>query len=76
MCAVGETTLVLETIILQKKSLRTNYENDIYLKDIRYDGGIYNSVGYCEELVEIPREFFAFARRRCESRHGVSAEPG
>jgi len=45
--------------ILQKKSLRKNYENNIYLNDLTTGGVGPNSVWYCEELVEIPQEFFA-----------------
>ncbi len=45
--------------ILQKRSLRVQYENDINIQDIEEGYLGQNMVGYCEELIEIPEQFFA-----------------
>ncbi len=46
--------------LLKKRSLCTHYSNEIHFSDVEANTitGV-NVVGYCEELIEIPKEFFA-----------------
>lgn len=53
--------------ILQKGSLRSYYENKIYLDNAARTQ--LNTVGYCEDLVEIPQHFFAVAPKTGLKKH-------
>jgi len=52
----------LKKSILQKASLRNEYENGIYLPNIQ-GCVVRGQVAYCEELVEIPKQFFSIIPR-------------